>query len=298
MDDLEPIAATELDTPALDAEAETELPETPVDLDEVDTSGDDDGAEQPEPEFVTFVADDGTEYQLPKALEGSLLKNKDYTTKTQAVAEERKALEARNAEIEERLKATDEELDTRATLRTITTELAEYQKLTAADWQAHMNNDPLGTQQHRLRFETLRDQKAELEGKVSQAANARTEKAQQDLAQRVQQTIDFAAKEIPGFKPELTEKLITFAMGEMGVPEAALQANWSPTFYKLLHRAYVGEQSLKKQTAALKPAPTPAPAPLVTVTPKTNAAGRRTLGDLAKSGDMEAYAAARKAGRG
>lgn len=304
-DDLEPIAETELpDTAAIEPEVETETPEVPVDVSddtdpeiEDDTEADGDGEEEPEtPEYATITGDDGKEYQVPKELEGMFLKNKDYTQKTQSVAEKAKELEQREQQLNQQFEVSEEVLDARATLRGVSAELAEYQKLTPADWQAHMQTDPLGTQQHRMRYEALRDQKAELEGKISKAETERTEKAQQDLAKRVQETNEFAAKNIPGFKPELTDKLIAFA-GEMGVPEAALKSNWSPTFYKLLHRAYVGDASLKKQSAARKPAPVPI-APLTTVTPKSTTAARRNLSDLAKSGDMEAYAAARKAGRG
>lgn len=307
-DELEPIAETELpDTEAaIEPEAEAEdLPELPVDVSddaETDGEGDDDteadgdGEGEPEPpEYVTITGDDGKEYQVPKEIEGMFLKNKDYTQKSQVNSAKAKELEEREQQLNQQFEASEVELESRATLKSVTAQIEEYSKLTQEDWDAHHSQDPMGTEKHWRNFHFLQSQKAELEGKISKAEAERTEKAQQDLAKRVQETNEFAAKNIPGFKPELTDKLIAFA-GEMGVPEAALKSNWSPTFYKLLHRAYVGDASLKKQSAARKPAPAPI-APLTTVTPKAPNAGRRSLSDLAKSGDLEAYAAARRAGR-
>lgn len=307
-DELEPIAETELpDTEAaIEIEAEAEdLPELPVDVSddaETDGEGDDDteadGDGEGEPgeiEYVTLERN-GKQYQVPKELEGEFLMQSDYTKKTQSVAERAKELEQREQQLNQQFEASEVELESRATLKSVTAQIEEYSKLTQEDWDAHHSQDPMGTEKHWRNFHFLQNQKAELEGKISKAEAERTEKAQQELAKRVQETNEFAAKNIPGFKPELTDKLIAFA-GEMGVPEAALKSNWSPTFYKLLHRAYVGDASLKKQSAARKPAPAPI-APLTTVTPKAPNAGRRSLSDLAKSGDLEAYAAARRAGRG
>jgi hypothetical protein len=82
------------------------------------------------------------------------------------------------------------------------------------------------------------------------------------------------------------------------VPEDVLKANWSPTFYKLLHLAHLGKETMTRQAAAPK-APTPAApiAPLETVTAKAQPAARLSLRALAEAGRMEEYAAARKAGR-
>jgi hypothetical protein len=304
-DEQEPIAPLpELDTPpAIEetAEVETEEQELPVDTDpggDPDGDGLDEGGE-PEPiEFVT-IERNGKQFQVPKELEGEFLMQSDYTKKTQETSKRAKELDEREASLAKQSEATEAELDARATLRSVTAELAEYQKLTPADWQAHMQTDPLGTQQHRMRYEALRDQKAELEGTISKAQTERTEKAQQDLAKRVQETLDAALTIIPGVTAEtrgpMIDKLVSFAQSE-GIPDQVLQANWSPTLLKLLHKAHVGSLAIAKQTAP-KPAPKPAPAPLQTVRSATSPQATRSLNDIARSDDMEAYAAARANGR-
>lgn len=227
----------------------------------------------------------------PKGLKDGVLMQSDYTKKTQAVSEKAKELESREAEINLKLAATEEELDARSTLRDVDKRIGEYAKLTQADWDYHHNIDPMGTDKAWRDFQFLKEQRTEVAKNLETKQNERTQAAQQSLAKRVEETTAFAQKEIPGWKPELTETLVKLAH-DLGVPEDAIKANWSPTFYKLLHRAHIGELTLNRQTA---PKPIPAPIqPLATVGGKSTPAARA---DLANS-DMDSYVALRKKGVG
>ena len=248
-------------------------------------------------ETVEIEWDDGKKYVIPKPLESGILKNKDYTTKTQEAAALRKQLESREVEINQRLEATEQELDARAELRGISAQLSEYAKLTAEDWQYHLQQDPLGTQQAKLQYDMLKDRKAELDGVLSKTTAERSDKAQQALAKRVQDTLAEAPKIIPGWTNETANKtmdeLLSYATSE-GIPEQVLKDNWSPQLLKLLHRAHLGHNLLTKQATAPKPAPTVIPQPLQTVAGKSSAPTSGDLGNL----DMEAYIAARRKGVG
>lgn len=304
-DEQEPIVTAELpETAAIEqANEPEETAELPVDTDpgddDEDTGGDETEGGEPAPEFITLERN-GKQYQVPKELEGEFLMQSDYTKKTQSVAVEKAALEQRAQQLDQQAEATEAELDARATLKGVTARLAEYAKLTPADWQHHLQQDPMGVQQARLEIDALKDQKAELEGVISKASTERTEKAQQDLAKRVQETLDAAPKIIPGLTPETRtatiDKLVQFAHSE-GIPEQVLKANWGPTLLGLLHKAHIGSLAIAKQSAPKPTTPKPPVTPLTTVRTATSPAPARTLGDIAKSDDMEAYAAARASGR-
>lgn len=288
--ELETATGTEQETQETTEELEAEP--TDPGAEETEEEGEGEGnAEETEIEFSTIEID-GKEYQVPKELEGAFLKNKDYTQKSQANAERTRALEAKEAEIEERAKATEEELDMRATLRSVDAQIAEYAKLTKADWDAHQLQDPMGTEQHWRAFQMLKDQKAELSEQLSTKQNERTQAAQQDLAKRVEQTNAFAKENIKGWNPQLTDTLVKYAV-DTGIPESVLKQQWSPTLYKLLHRAWVGERALSKQIAALPKPQTTNVKPSVTVTGKSNPGAKKSLADM----DMDEYVAARKSGR-
>jgi hypothetical protein len=298
-DEQETIApAPELETPAIETpEVETpevEKPET-VELPGAEPEQEtEEQLEAPAIEFVTLERN-GKQYQVPKELEGEFLMQSDYTKKTQTVAEKVKALESREAEINQRLQATDEELDMRAELRSAKARIEQYAALSQEDWDAHYAKDYPATDRAWREYQMLKEKSGTLAQTLEAKATERTQKAEQDLATRVEETISFAQKEIPGWKPELTETLVKYAVGE-GVPEDLLKTHWSPVLYKLLHQAHIGKQLMSKPAPTPK-AVTPAPAPLEKVTGKSTPAAAKTLGDLAKSDDLEAYANARKAGR-
>ena len=215
---------------------------------------------------------DGKSYRLPKELKGAFMRNKDYTEGKQSVAETRRTLEARQAEIEERAKVTDEELELKADIKSVTKTMAQmrYAEMTTADWAALEAENPLASMQHWRNFQMLKDQKAELEGKLGQASKQRTDKASQDLEKRIQDTLAEAPKIIPGWKAEAAadtmRTLATFA-ASLDISEQTLKSNWSPQLLKLLHLGRIGHLATQKQ-ATPKPKADP-PQPLKTVTAKS-----------------------------
>lgn len=288
------IAETGLETaPPEPAIVETTVADEPERiLDPGEVSQEQEGAAPVEIETVEIEWDDGKKYSIPKALESGILKNKDYTTKTQETAALKKALETRQAEIEERFKASDEYVDAKANLKLLDRQLAEYAKLTQEDWDAHQANDPNATEMAWRRYQMLKDQRTEAAKGLEKLEADRTGVAQQDLAKRIQETVEHAKKAIPGWTPNTIPQLVEFAQSA-GIPEDAIKANWSPTFIDLLHKAHLGDQLLKKQATAPK-LPNAQPKPLETVNGNKSAV---TSTDLANM-DMDAYVAARKKGVG
>lgn len=244
---------------------------------------------QPEIELVEIDWDDGQKYSIPKAIESGILKNKDYTTKTQEIADRRKALDNEKSQIEQRLQASDDELRDRAVLLAAREQL---DGLKSKDWIALYRENPDQYHAEQARFQQLQQLERQTAESLNTKQTERTRLAERDLATRVEETISFAQKSIPGWKPELTETLVRFAQSE-GIPEEAIKANWSPTFYGLLHKAHIGSLAMQKLNAP-KPAQSPA-APLATVSGKSTPSART---DLASIDDMEAYVAARKKGVG
>jgi hypothetical protein len=133
----------------------------------------------------------------------------------------------------------------------------------------------------------IRNQKAELEGKLGQAQQQRTQDAKQDLAKRIEETRQHAAKNIKGWSPDLDAKILGF-IKERNVPSAIVARNFGPAFYELMHAAYLGSELIKNQAAPPKPAPVVQP--LTTVGGKGNPTASRSLAELAKGNNMDAFA--------
>jgi hypothetical protein len=254
-------------------------------------------AEQVEDDSVEIEWDDGNKYRIPKAIEPGILKNKDYTQKTQAVSEKQKTLEAREAQIEERFQAADEEVNLRLQSKYVDSEIARFKDYDFAAFQQHQLVDPLGAQEAWAYAQSLREQKAGIAEQLKTAESKRTETAQQSFAKRVQDTLAEAPKIIPGSTPETVGKTIAELADwahSRGIPEQTLKANWSPQLLDLLYHAKLGHNLLTKQATAPRPTPTVVPQPLKTL---AGTKSSPTSGDLADL-SMEAYVAARKRGVG
>lgn len=283
----ETLSATpnEPETPAIEtapqAGNEPDPAETPdPELEDSETAAPE-GEEGGEAEQLEEIELDGTTYQVPKALKGAFMKNADYTQKTQDVSARNKALDTREAEIEERSKATDDELTERANLTVVRAQLDEFGRV---DWDAYERQDPLAAQTHWRQFQQLKEAARNLEGSIEGKVNTRTEKAKQETAKRLQDTVEFARKNIPGWQPEMDNTLVQFAI-DHGVPVATLRQLMSPVFYTLLHKSYVGHQTLAKPAVKVTK---PQAAPLTVVSAKSNPTTRKTVAEMSVADHADA----------
>lgn len=255
--------------------------------------------EQPEDDGLDELDFGFKKYRVQKELKTAVEDWRSATTKKeQTLAEQTRALEAKAAQQAE---ADEAELDARAERRAIGKDIDAYGKMTPQDWSALEAQDPVGAGQHWRNYQMLKDRAATLDTELKTASSKRTEAAQHAFAKRVQETLSEAPRIIPGWKAETANQtiqdIVQFANSE-GIPEQWLKDNWSPVLLKFLHRARIGSIAMTKATAAPAPSVQAAPiAPLETVAGKSTPAASRSLSDLAKAGNMDAYVAARKSGR-
>lgn len=215
-----------------------------------DQSEADDGQSEEDDELEE-VEWGGKKAAVPKWLKPGLMMQADYTRKTQEAAEQRRAFEAEAAQqrqaFEANLKVSDDVVAAKAEVHRVTTELAEYRKLTPADWQT-LRANPDAYQAHRDNFEFLKD--AELTAK--QGLEEATKKAGELTTADEQQRRSAAEK----VKIELgittgskaAERLVTYCQTQ-GFSQAFLaQVDTSPELVKVLADAALGHEA--KQTAA------------------------------------------------
>jgi hypothetical protein len=283
-------------TPASAPEQDTApAVEVPVDIPEV---GEDAGTDADQPIDGEPTAEELDEldfgfkkYSVPKPLKEAVEDLRaSVTKKTQEIAREKKELEAARLKQSE---ADEQELDARASLRGLDARLAEYAKLTPADWDHHATTNPAETDRAWRDYQLLKEQRGEVAKTLDTRKTERTQAAQQDFAKRQEETRTFAQTKIPGWSPDIDAKIRDYALSK-GITEEFIRTNLSPVVYDVMHKAWVGEQALSKQTAAAKPLPVQ---PLTAVRGSSTTAAGRSLADLAKSDNVEAFVKAREAGR-
>jgi hypothetical protein len=283
-------AAPELETAtpaAVEQTPETE-PEN-LQLPAIEEGAEPEVPQQPEEDFEELEWS-GKKFKAPKGLKDGVLMHADYTRKTQEVAEHRKALDAEKARIEQQAIATEQELDLRASLRTIDAEIKKFEAFGWAEYQQLRQTDPLSADEAWNYKSYLEAEKARATNALGEMQTTRTQQAQQDTAKRLEATLDFARK-IPGMTQEVHEEVLKLAI-DKGVPKERLAEVMDPTVYNILYHARLGYQVAAAKSAPQKPANAPAaPAPLQVV--RGNAPAKKALADM----DMEEYVAARRAGR-
>lgn len=228
---------------------------------------------------------EGKKVKGPKGLKDGLLRQSDYTRKTQEVAAKAKELEEMRERISQQARVSEEELTARARAQQINSELEKFKNWGWNEYQQLNQTDPVKADELWRYKQHLVSEKAGLDQTLSAAEQRRTLEAQQNLAKRLEQTREHARK-LPGYKEGETDRQVIEFAKSKGFSEAELRAAMSPKVFEMFHLARLGANALNKPAA--KPA-APTPEPLVTVSAKGNPPARKSLSQMS----MEEYAAYR-----
>jgi hypothetical protein len=286
-DEQESVAEVEADAP-IEQAAETEQPET------LEAGPETVNAESVEQEPTAEDEDteefewNGQKVRGPKGLKDGLLMHADYTKKTQEVASQRKELEQRAEALQQQAQADEQEMQARAAVTIIDEQMKAYQNI---NWQAWEEQDFVAAQRGWREFQQMKDLRQNAVNEFNQRYQARTARAQQEIAKRQQETAEYAAKNIKGYTPEVEDKMLDLAARKLQIDKGQVKQMLSPAYVDLLHLAWLGEQALSK---TVPPKPQPATEPLKVVASKGNPPAKKSLSEMS----MDEYAAARKAGRG
>lgn len=237
-----------------EVEAETNGPDD-LDEDEVSEPDDDnpdgDGeGDEAEPEAIE-VEYEGKTYKVPPELRDSLMRQADYTRKTQEVAHQRKALEARIATAAQ---ASEAERDASAHLAAIDAALKQYEN---TDWRALHDQDPDNAQRHFYNHTLLKQHREQAEKQLGEARSSREAETQQIAAERFMQSMDELKASIPEWSEKKIVELRDFARDTFGfTDEEFLSGLHDARQIKMLNLARTAALAAKgkpKQPAAQAP---------------------------------------------
>jgi hypothetical protein len=200
--------------------------EVPEDEPESQTEGDG----QDDAEEVEF---EGKAYKVPKELKDALLRQADYTQKTQAVAEQRKAVEERAQLLEQRERVMGMAFDKAVELREVQNRLAQFDQI---DWQSLAQNAPAQATQLNIAYQQLQREAQKKYGELQQVQTA----SQQLTETQRQQMLADAEKDLkarlPSFNAEVAAQ-IKVAAREYGITDQELNAVMDPRYVHVLHDA-------------------------------------------------------------
>lgn len=217
---------------------------------------DDDGnLIEPEPEDEEVEFDEDLKLKVPKThaqkVREALLRQADYTRKTQAHAENVRAFETERAQY---VQASNAEIEAFAVVRSLQAQLASYQNrnFAAELAQANANYDDEAAraiQAQHIHSQQLRDALQGAMGQLGAARNQRLSMEQQETARRIEQGREILAREI-GWNDELKAKLTDYALSKGLSRDDLSDLEANPAAAKILRDAFQWQEHSRKATAA------------------------------------------------
>ena len=238
-------------------------------------------------EVVTPETDDeeyevaSEKYRIPKTLAAHLkeleqgsLRQDDYTRKTQSVAEEKRAIEARAQQLQQREQFQQQHVQAVAKVMAIDEQLAKYQAL---DWNGLTDADPVQALKLDRQMRELQMQKTQLVNGIEQSQQQMSQAQQQAIARQRQEAVAQLQREIKGFgTPEVAKELF-----ETGTKYGIKENEWAnlddPRLYRLIDIARKYDKLVSQKTTEARPQVAEAK-PITRVTPSAGA-NRKSIND-------------------
>jgi hypothetical protein len=218
--------------------------------------------EAPEEEGQAEDEEDEVEYQgkkarVPKWLKPAIMKDADYTQKTQSHAEQVRQWEeqrkSQETEFETNRQILAENMQGVTQIMMIDERLAKFAEV---DWPAAYAKDSAKAGAAWAQYQQLKDARGELAGALDARHREQALKAQQDSAKRIEDGRKQLAQEIPGWNDQLESKNKEFAtkVGNLSEKEFT-NALAIPRVAKLINLARIGHELSEKARVAAKPKP-------------------------------------------
>jgi hypothetical protein len=226
-----------------------------------------DGIEVDEPEDDSEEIDhNGEKYKIPKALKDAFLMQKDYTQKTQEVAEAKKQMESQQAQFQQQVQFQQAHLQDFAQLTALEQQIAKYQNV---NWQELIDQDPVEAMKLDRQYRSLTDAHQFTMNKLQQAQQHQALEAQQFTAKQIEQGRAALASELKDWSPEVGKEVSTYLKSyeRLGLNDAVLKdinnGVYGPLPIIWARKAQLYDQLTQK--AASKPTQAPPPKPVTKV---------------------------------
>lgn len=228
---------------------------------------DDEPQEEDDSEDVEY---EGKSFKAPKGIKDALLRQGDYTKKTQEVADQRRELDEGRKALLQQAQTQRELMVDAAKVVSLNEQLAVFDKYTQADWDKAHAADPDETARIWRNFQMLKSQRDTALSAYQAKERTRVETEQRNQRQAIEQRDTVLARDIKGWSAETRGKLEDFAAKEFGFDKAELASFADPRAWKVLARAMASTEAQKTQAkgAALAKTQATTPAKPVAATSK------------------------------
>lgn len=189
------------------------------------------------------VEHEGQFYRIPRALSGAFLANADYAQKLQELAEHRQGIDRDRNGLALQSELMQATLADRASLAAIDSQIEEFEGI---DWDILGEEDPQAAQGLWGQYQRLAEARDRFAWSLTQNEHRARQQAEREMAEQLMQTGKILAAEIDGWSPDVATKLVEYAAA-FGVTLDELREVADPRLWKILHRAHLGDEAVKRQ---------------------------------------------------
>lgn len=248
----EPVEQEEYEAePELEAEADDEA-------EYVEDDGDyevDEEEEQPETQRY-YIKVDGEEQEVTlDELRNGYQRQADYTRKSQALAEQRKAYEANLQAIQSEREQYSQALELMAAQQK--NELAQYENI---DWKTLKEDDPMEYMEKRLEYQEARDKISRVENERQRVAAEQQQRVQQQLSEIMQAEFNKLKEALPAYadpSSNLKNELRDYGLS-LGFSQQDLDSISDHRVVLVLHKAMLQDRAAQgtvRKAKSSKPVP-------------------------------------------
>ena len=176
---------------------------------------------------------EGKEYKVPQELKDALLRQSDYTKKTQEVAEQRKQLEQAREYLGVQAQMQQQFTKHYAQLYALDAQIEQMQK---TDWNNLIESDPLQAIKLDRQMRDVQEYRNRLAGEVQQEQTKFHSQQQEWVSKQLAQANEQLVKELPGWGAELATKIKSTG-ASYGFTEEELSQIRDPRYVKVMHDA-------------------------------------------------------------
>ena len=188
---------------------------------------------------------EGERYQLPPSIKSALMRQQDYTQKTQAVAERERmvALQVQRQQYEQQFQQSVG--PEQQALNELDAAIRQYNNV---DWQK-LDTDSLVRTRHSL--DQLKEQRAEVEKRIDGKRGEFDQQMQGIQREALQKANDYLTRAIPKWGAETQKEIFTYGQAE-GYTDVELGAIRDPRLIKSLWKAQQWDKLQSGKTVAAK----------------------------------------------
>ena len=191
---------------------------------------------------------EGETFKVPPKLKEGLLRQADYTKKTQALAEDRKVVEARHQAVEQTAQRQMEFAQDIANLGALNARLDPFTQV--QDWPSYIRQGGAQAQADYAEYQALTHQRDRFANELGNRVQQRQADEQRETAKQIEDSRAELSKHIKGYSADTVSKLVPVGERYGFSSEEIRQAESDPRSIRVLHRLMMLEEALQKQTKA------------------------------------------------